>query len=186
MHVFIFYAVSTFRFHSSLFISFTEGMGLGNGYDLVTHQLIVFESDFAVKTVQSNNLTERFVQQYSQNKFEMFTSNIPSAEISVAENSANAAVSIVNSNVTNLTGKKRKSSDEDTDKDVIRRRTPKLSINDKVKIIYYHNNEQKSFREITNIFRCSKSTVSGIMKNQEAILEKAGKLSKYNVLKVAF
>jgi len=59
-----------------------------------------------------------------------------------------------------------------------RKRTPKLSINDKVKIIYLHKHEMKSYNEIGAVFRCTKSTISGIIKNANDIVEKASKLSK--------
>jgi DNA-directed RNA polymerase specialized sigma subunit len=59
-----------------------------------------------------------------------------------------------------------------------RKRTPKLTINDKVKIIYLHKHELKSYTEIGSVFRCTKSTISGIIKNSNEILDKASKMSK--------
>lgn len=62
-----------------------------------------------------------------------------------------------------------------------RKRTPKLTINDKVKIIYLHKHEMKSYNEIGAVFRCTKSTISGIIKNANDIIEKASKLSKCRI-----
>lgn len=62
------------------------------------------------------------------------------------------------------------------------KKTPKLSINDKVKLIFLHRNESKSYGELSKLFHCSKSTICGIMKKQNQILEAAKRLSKLFLL----
>ena len=62
-----------------------------------------------------------------------------------------------------------------------RKRTPKLTINDKVKIIYLHKHELRSYSYIGKIFSCTKSTISEIINNSNDILEKASKLSELKV-----
>lgn len=83
--------------------------------------------------------------------------------------------------------KRRNEDEEDEEEDgnedeIHRRKTPKLTINDKVKIIYLSKNELKSYTEIGEIFRCTKSTISVIIKNHAEILEKASKMSKFYLM----